>query len=48
MLATQSVNRPNRNGTYISIYLQSTNALVWQLDAGYSTDVLYSGNTVSF
>ncbi len=48
LLASANVNHPNRNGTYISIYLASTNTLVWQIDAGYSTDVIYTGNTVSF
>jgi archaellum component FlaF (FlaF/FlaG flagellin family) len=48
LLATQGVHRPNRNGTYISIYLASTNTIVWQADAGYSSDVLYTGNTVAF
>ena len=48
ILATTGVNRPNRNGTYIKIYLASNNTLVWSTDCGWSSLVLYSGTTVAF
>ncbi|CAF3808683.1 unnamed protein product [Rotaria sordida] len=46
--ATAGVNRPNRNGTYIKIYLLSNNTLVWQVDCGWSPLVIYTGTTVIF
>jgi archaellum component FlaF (FlaF/FlaG flagellin family) len=49
MVATQDVHRPNRNSTYILIYLTPTNIIAWQTDAaGYLSDVPCNGNIVLF
>lgn len=46
--ATNGVYHPNRNGTYIKIYLASSDTLVWQVDCGWSPLVIYVGTTVLF
>lgn len=49
ILATGGVYHPNRNGTYIQIFDRSDPSTpVWQIDCGFSTDVIYSGQTVLF
>lgn len=48
IIATNGVYHPNRNGTYIKIYLQSNDTLVWQVDGGWSPLVTYSGTTLIF
>ena len=47
-IATNGVYHPNRNGTYIKIYLASDDSLVWQADCGWSPLVIYTGTTVLF
>ncbi|UJR24846.1 hypothetical protein I4U23_006215 [Adineta vaga] len=47
--ATGGVYHPNRNGTYIQIFNQANPSTpVWQVDCGHSSDVIYTGQTVSF
>ena len=45
-LATRSVHRPNRNGTYIRFMDASTNATVLMYDAGWAPNMVYTGNTI--
>ena len=47
-LATMDVNRPTRNGTYVTVYLASNDTPVWSADCGKSSLVMYTGSTVVF
>lgn len=48
-IASGGVYHPNRNGTYIQIFNQANSTLpVWEVDCGYSSDCIYSGQTVLF
>ncbi|CAF4364889.1 unnamed protein product [Rotaria sordida] len=47
--ATNAVYRPSRNGTYIQIFNKANSSSPeWQADCGYSSDCIYSGQTVLF
>ncbi|CAF4624569.1 unnamed protein product [Rotaria sp. Silwood1] len=45
--ATRDVHRPTRNGTYIKFMDASTNTAVQTFDAGWESNILYSGDTIS-
>ncbi|CAF4849818.1 unnamed protein product [Rotaria sp. Silwood1] len=47
--ATGDVYRPSRNGTYIQIFNKANPSCAeWEVDCGYSSDCIYSGQTVLF
>ena len=46
ILATSSVGRPTRNNTNVCFHNASSNASVLCYDAGYSPNVIYTGNTI--
>ena len=45
-VATKSVNRPTRNGTYIHFKDATTNTIVQSYDCGWAPEVVYTGFTV--
>ncbi|CAF2044880.1 unnamed protein product [Rotaria magnacalcarata] len=45
--ASKTVNRPSLNGTNIYFNDAATNSTVIQYDAGWSPNILYSGNTIT-
>lgn len=47
-LATGTVNRPSRNGTYVRFIDDATNQVVASLDCGHDANVTYIGSTVIF
>ncbi|CAF1507219.1 unnamed protein product [Didymodactylos carnosus] len=46
-IASASVHRPNRNGTYVKIYHQN-GTMVWSIDCSWSPDVFYTNQTIIF
>jgi hypothetical protein len=44
--ASSAVNRPTLNGTYVFFNDAAKNATVVQYDAGWSPNVIYTGNTI--
>ena len=46
LIATRSVNRPTRNGTYIRFVNASTGTVVQMFDAGWEPNVVYTGYTI--
>ena len=45
-VATKSVNRPTRNGTFIHFKDATTNTIVQSYDCGWAPEVVYTGFTV--
>ena len=46
ILATMSVNRPTRNGTFIHFKDSTTNTIVRSYDCGWAPEVTYTGFTI--
>ena len=46
VVATKSVNRPTRNGTFIHFKDATTNTIVRSYDCGWAPEVQYTGFTV--
>ena len=46
ILATMSVNRPTRNGTFIHFKDSTTNTIVLSYDCGWAPEVTYTGFTI--
>ncbi|CAF1348326.1 unnamed protein product, partial [Rotaria sordida] len=44
--ATRDVHRPTRNGTYVKFMDATTNTSVQTFDAGWQSNILYTGNTI--
>ena len=44
--ANRNVNRPTRNGTYIRFIDASNDIIVQQFDAGWQSNVVYTGKTI--